>query len=244
MLNIYICEDNAEQMLKIGSMITDLIIYKNLDMHVQMVTQNPDDIVKHLKERSNQEYGVYFLDIDLKSEMNGIQLGSKIREYDPRAYIVYITIHPELLSLTFKHKVEALDYISKTDKNLKGRISGCLKNINEKHRIDIKTKSKGLFVKVDDKSLSVSYDDILYIETSTLPHRIVMYTYSQRIEFYGSITDIQQELDNRFKVIHRSRIVNIDKLKSVDKQSRALNLDTGITVYASAREFRKLFPKV
>lgn len=241
MLSIYICEDNAEQMIKIGNIISDLIIYKNLDMHIEKITQNPDEIIKHLKERNNTEYGVYFLDIDLSTDINGIELGSMIRQYDPRAYIVYITIHPDLLSLTFKHKVEALDYISKADQNLRNRISDCLKNINEKHRIDIKAKNKGLFVKVEDKNLSVSYDNILYIETSTSPHKLIMYTYNQIIEFYGSITDIQNELDDRFKVIHRSRIVNIDKVISINKKNKSLTLDNDVIVYASIRAFKKIF---
>ena len=83
-------------------------------------------------------------------------------------------------------------------------------------------------------------DDILYIETSTSPHKIVMYTYSQIIEFYGSITDFSNELDARFRVIHRSRIVNVDKLKSINKRNKSLTLDNDITIYASTREFRKL----
>ena len=235
MLNLYICEDDLKQLKRICKLIQDQIVYKNLDMNIEMTTQNPDDILSNLKTRMDSEHGVYFLDVDLNSDINGIELGSKIREYDPRAYIVYITIHPELMSLTFKHKVEALDYICKTDKDLKNRVSECLKNINEKHINDIKAKSKGIFIKTEQKSIGINFDDILYIETAAQPHKIVMHTYNKRIEFYGRIAKIQSQLDERFILAHRSRIINTEKIVSIDKKNRAVSFDNGQTTYVSVR---------
>ena len=52
---------------------------------------------------------------DLGADINGINLGEEIRQLDPTGYIIFITTHAELSHLTFKYKVEALDYIIKDD---------------------------------------------------------------------------------------------------------------------------------
>ena len=51
--------------------------------------------------------GIYFLDVDLKSDINGIKLGSKIREKDTRGFIIFTTTHLEMSYFAFKYKVEA-----------------------------------------------------------------------------------------------------------------------------------------
>jgi len=59
--------------------------------------------------------------------MNGIDLGTKIREAAPPAKIVFVTTHAELAHLTFKHKIGAQDYIVKDRPNeIKARIDECI----------------------------------------------------------------------------------------------------------------------
>ncbi len=127
MLNIMICEDNIEQLIKIKRYIKDIIMIENFDMEIVLATSKPEDIISHLKK--NKISGLYFLDVDLNSNINGIKLAEIIREYDPRGFIVFVTTHAEMSYLTFIYKVEAMDYIIKdTIENVKQRIHECILN--------------------------------------------------------------------------------------------------------------------
>lgn len=81
-------------------------------MKLQISTDNPDELIKQLKKSENT--GLYFLDIDLKSNKNRIMLAKEIQEYNPRGFIVFITSHSEMSFITFQY-LEALDFILKDE---------------------------------------------------------------------------------------------------------------------------------
>ena len=131
MLNVFICEDNTIERNKFEKIIKDIIMIENLDMDVSLSTGNPEDILSYLD--NNSVSGLYFLDIDLKNKINGLKLAEKIREYDPRGFIVFVTTHTEMSYLTFIYKVEAMDYIIKDNyPNIRKRIHECILNANKK----------------------------------------------------------------------------------------------------------------
>lgn len=113
MLKVFICEDNNLQRDKIKSTVENTIIIENLDMKVALSTGKTQDIIDYLE--NNKGSGLYFIDIDLNSDMNGIQLAERIRQYDPRGFIVFVTTHGEMSYLTFIYKIEVMDYIIKDD---------------------------------------------------------------------------------------------------------------------------------
>ena len=84
------CEDDAVQ-AKIYC--TDYKKYgvdlKNLDMQLILDTPNPYELLETVK--TSQNTGIYFLDIDLKCDMNGMKLAQQIRLYDPRCFIIFVT---------------------------------------------------------------------------------------------------------------------------------------------------------
>lgn len=132
MLNVIICEDNENQRKRITKFIEDSIMIENLDMKIALSTENPMEIIEYLNK--NEISGLYFLDVDLQSDINGIKLAEVVREYDPRGFIVFVTTHAEMSYLTFLYKVEAMDYIIKDNiEIIKDRIHQCILNAHKKY---------------------------------------------------------------------------------------------------------------
>ena len=76
--------------------------------------------------KEEKDTGIFFLDVDLNHEMNGIALASKIREYQPRCFIIFVTTHSEMSFMTFSYKVEAMDYVIKDYfQEVKNRVHQC-----------------------------------------------------------------------------------------------------------------------
>lgn len=61
----------------------------------------------------NKIEGIYFLDIDLSFNMNGINLVVMIREYDLLVKIIFVISYMDLVYFIFLYKVEVMDYIVK-----------------------------------------------------------------------------------------------------------------------------------
>lgn len=239
MLNVVICEDNEEQRNKIAKYIKDSILIENLDIKIALSTESPEKTLEYL--RKNEISGLYFLDVDLQSEINGIELAEMIREYDPRGFIVFITTHAEMSYLTFIYKVEAMDYIIKDDvENVKEGIHQCILNAHKKYSSTVTDLQKNFNIKVKDKIISIEYSKILFFETSSIIHKVILHAVDRQIEFYAKMKDIESRLDRRFYRCHRSFLVNRDNIKEIDVNNRVIHMINGQQCIVASRMMNQL----
>ncbi len=239
MLNIYICEDNKEQRSIVTKYVNNVILIEESDLNLSLSTDNPHDVLATMDE--NKGVGLYFLDIDLGSDINGLTLAQMIRQKDPRGFIVFITTHSEMCYMTFTYKVEAMDFITKDDSdNLHSRIHQCINKAYSRYSSSNNFTGKILTVKVGDKEYCISHEEIIYIETSPNPHKIILHTEESTFEFKGKIKDIHSSLGNNFAICHRSTIVNKYHIKEIDTKERTVTLSNNDICIVSSRYLRDL----
>lgn len=240
MLKVFICEDNNEQRERFNKLIGNIITIENFDMAIALSTENPNAVIDYLK--NNTGSGLYFLDVDLKSNINGIHLAEKIREYDPRGFIVFITTHAEMSYLTFMYKVEAMDYIIKDNyNNIKERVHQCIINANSKYSLKVTDIQKNFTIKVNDKFINIEYNKILFFETSKTTHKIIIHAIDRQVEFYARMKEVEDKLDNNsFYRCHKSFIVNKDKIKEIDTKNRIAYMINGEECLISTRAIKGL----
>lgn len=239
MLNIYVCDDNETQLHNIVKYVSNAILIEEYDMTLALATNDPYEVLK--ESEVNHHTGIYFLDVDLQSDINGIQLAEKIRKHDPRGFIVFITTHSEMSHLTFKYKVEALDYIIKDDfDSVKSKVKDCLANIAQKYKPKSSKNMDILYIKSDDRILHVEFDKIILLETAPKVHKVILYAVDRQMEFYGRLKDIEKKLDDRFIRCHKSCIVNKHMIKEVNKRERIALLDSGLACMVSVRGMKLL----
>lgn len=239
MLKIFLCEDNEEQRNKFEKIVDNIIMIENYDMSLQMSTGDPYEILDYLKV--NNTSGIYFLDVDLHTDINGIQLAEKIREHDPRGFIIFVTTHAEMSYLTFLYKVEAMDYIIKDNyQNIQQRISDCIKNAHDKYSSKVTDLQKVFSIKVNDKIINVDFDEIIFFETSPTIHKVILHCKNRQIEFYSKMKDVEAMVDDRFCRCHNSYLINKDKMKEIDKKDRIVYMVNGEECLVSTRGIKKL----
>lgn len=239
MLKIYICEDQPEFRKRMHDIVSNHLIMQGYDMEIALSTDDPFRVLDACSEAD--ETGVYFLDVDLKKEINGIQLAEKIRSHDPRGFIIFVTTHAEMTYLTFKYKVEALDYIIKDDINeINSRVKQCLANVVEKYGNSEKQIQKTFSIKLPDRQVVVPLEKILFFETSPVVHKVYMHTTDRQVEFYGQLSELEEQLDNRFIRCHRSFLVNKDNIQEIDRQQKTVIMNNGQTCYYSSRSAKLL----
>ena len=234
MLNIYICEDNKEQREYLAACVSEIIEEENFQFHIACTAADPYAILDAIKDE--MQAGIFFLDIDLNSDMNGIELASEIRKKQPRCYIIFITTHAEMSYMTFSYKVEAMDFIIKDNVGeIKTRVHQCLINCHHLSDQLPEDVSKNYLVKMGDKVKAVPYDDILCFEVSANSRKIILYAKNCQIEFGGKLKEIENNLDSRFHRCHRSFIVNKENITKIDREENMLTLCGGLTCPFSVR---------
>lgn len=234
MIDIYICEDNQKQLRLFENYVSDLIVIENLDMEIVQSTPDPHEILKKILTAENT--GLFFLDIDLKSDMNGLTLAQRIRQVQPRCFIVFITSHSEMSFLTFQYKAEALDFIIKdTPEHIKSKIHECLLDAEKKYTSLNNMVTRTFTISQNDKRIAIDYNDIIFFETSSNIHKIILHAKKRVIEFSGQLKDVEQQLDYRFYRCHRSYLINKDNISEVDFNELTVHMNNGESCPVSVR---------
>ena len=243
MLSVFICEDDTGYREQLAKLVGNYVMMENLAMKIVCSTASPGDLLNYLGE--NKAAGLYFLDLNLgHDEMDGIALAQKIRSYDPRGFVVFITSDAESHILTFKYKVEAMDYIVKGDINTADRVCGCIRDAFAKFTVkDAPLQDTFVFKGIGDykdRVEVVELSQILYFETNSYTGNVFLYTETGRYEFRGSIGKIEKNLGKKFIRCHRAILVNFEKITSFDKEKREIQLVVGKRLEVSNRYMRKL----
>lgn len=240
MLGVFICEDDLIQRNQIESFIRTYLMIEELDMTIKLSTDKPEDIIDYLDEHPDNR-GIYFLDVDLKCAMNGIQLGAKIREKDLHGKIVFITTHSELLSLTFKYKVEAMDYILKEGEiaEIREKIQDALIQAQRHYQKEAKKGDDFVQLKIGSQIRVFDLQQVMFFETASTPHKLILHLENGTLEFYGKINDVQT-LSPSLVRIHKSYVINYKNIELIDKKKREVTMNNGEKCLLSFRLIKQL----
>lgn len=239
MLNIFVCEDNTAQRRAIVQTIQNIVLIEELDMQLVSDTENPYTLLEKVK--TSQNTGIYFLDIDLHSSMNGMKLAQQIRVYDPRGFIIFITAHSELSYMTFQYRVEAMDFVLKDNPaEAEVKIRACLLNALERYTLQTNKTHKVYTIEVGERKISIEYDDIFFFETSSNIHKVILHAKDRQIEFISTMKELTNTLDGNFVRCHRSFLVNKNNIKEIDAKNRIIYFTNGETCLMSTRMMKEL----
>ena len=239
MLDIFVCEDNAAQRRTVVNIIQNTVLIEELDMQLTLDTGDPYMLLKKIK--TSQNTGIYFLDIDLNSNMNGMKLAQQIRLYDPRGFIIFITAHSELSYMTFQYRVEAMDFVLKDNPaEAKVKLRECLLSAMERHTLQTNKTHKVYTLEVGGRKISVDYEDILFFETSSNIHKVILHAKDRQIEFPSTLKGLTDVLDSNFVRCHRAFLVNKNNIKEADTKNRIIHFANGETCLMSTRMMKGL----
>jgi len=240
MLHIVICEDDHSHRTKMESIVVKYIETEDVEMELILSASGPDEVLDYLEKHPDRR-GLYFLDVDLQHEINGIKLGAKIRESAPSAKIVFITTHEELAYLTFKHKIEALDYIVKgRPDDIETRMIECVIEAYKRYMQEKDAEPKFFLVNTGSETANIPHEDILFFETHPqIRKRMLLHMEKGKIDFRGMISEIEKLVPDFYRC-HKSFIVNPNKIVRLDKAKKKAELMNGQLVFVAAEKMSEL----
>ena len=242
MVDVFICEDNKAHREAMKTIVDNYIQFEELEMKVVKSTENPYEIIDYLDERVEKRSGVYFLDVDLQSEITGLELAMKIRKKDRRGVIIFVTTHPEYLGLSIEYGIEAMGYISKgLSELMKEKVVRYLQLADQRLRLCEDQGLDEIFtLKSKGKVIRELYKDIIFFQVHRKQsHKVVLYTKHKQIEFYASLGDIEEKCE-AFVRIDRSCLVNKNNVKEVVKERNEIQMINGDVCVGSKQGIRRL----
>lgn len=190
--------------------------------------QNPLDAVINI---TANPVDLIFLDIQMP-QLNGVQFMKLLQN---RAQVIITSAYQEYAIEGFENNV--VDYLLKPisfERFFKAvEKAHNLKNPSQKLEKAPELGAKGgyIFIKVETKMVRVELDDILFIEG--LKNYVSIYTKNQRIITLQVMKQLEEILvPNRFVRVHKSYIVALDKINSIERQEITINdriIPIGIT---------------
>jgi len=239
MFSVFICEDDATHRQKIVEIVRNCILIEDLRLPFALITDNPDDVLNYLAENP-KTCGLYFLDVDLGHEMNGIALATQIRKLDSSGKIIFVTVQADLSHVTFTYKIEALDYIVKDDVDgFETRIRDCIKIAYERHTSDNNLEKKTYKIKVESRVMKFNQDDIMFISSSDISHILTLHLDNAHISFSGSLKDVQASLPDFYRT-HKSCLINPKNVKQVWKSTREVEMINEERAPIAVRKIKEL----
>lgn len=174
-------------------------------------------------------FNLLLVDVDMP-EMDGMRLANKIREYDEKCVIVFIT---NLQNYAIKgYEVNAFDYILKPlsypifAKKF-DRIIPAVRRIS----------SQSIVLTTESEKKKIPVSDIVYVETDR--HKVIYHLLTQDIDNWCSMKDTYAALkDYGFELCNSCYLVN---LKCVEKVSGDIVTVTGGIELHMSRPRRKKF---
>jgi response regulator fasA len=242
MINIFILEDEILQQSRIDNIIREVIEQKDLKCKTPEIFSSPKQMLDNVSEFGSHQ--LFFLDIEIKGEeQKGLDIAKEIRSRDPNATIVFVTTHTEFMPVTFKYKVAALDFIDKAldEESFKDRVCSAIEYTI--CNVGTSLSEDSFAIETSMARVQVPFNTILYFETSPKVHKVILHTKDERMEFYGSIADVEKA-DSRLYRCHRSFVVNPDNIIKIDKESKVALFENGESCLISRMKYRGLLEKL
>lgn len=239
---MYICDDNPEHLELIVRYAKYFSSFSTWNLNFHTISTSPEEIIHNIEV--DDEINIYLLDLDYTktSELNGLEMGLRIREKDPFGFLIYITSHVEMSYLTFQYKVNAFDFIIKSSaETLQAKINETLKAVETRLATINEMKIKET-IDVDLGQGIGSYflDEIVAFEAAA-GHKIYLYTEKQMVTINKmTLTELEEQLPISFLRCHRGYIINTNKITYIEKDLSMLRMVNQMDIPVSVRKKKKI----
>lgn len=156
------------------------------------------------------DFDTAFIDIQLAGQVDGIEIAKKMNQLGKP--FVYITANTESGTIEKAAKTFPVTYIPKPFNELNVKIALEL----------LKPKIvKGLKINGQTGKREINFDTILFIKSDDV--YIEIYTVNEKITHRQLLKEVADELPPQFKRVHRSYIVNANKIDKIFKKKLIIN---------------------
>lgn len=230
MINFIVCDNEKIINENVKNIITKAMFKTNIEYKTYLFEEYNKDFDNIIKSKIQNK--IYILDIEV-GKKSGLDIAKKIREKDWDSIILILSAHYEMEFIAYKSKILLLDFISKFDiydKKMYEIITTCVnkKISNEYFTINAERKHKNIY-----------FNDILYITYDSFIRKTKIITYNEIYETIAPLKHIKDKLKGNFVYSHRSCIINLNNVKSIDYKNKIITFKNNTNIDLLSRNYIK-----
>ena len=190
-----------------GSLLQKLCEQHEL-LNVQAVFENPQEALLFLQ---NEQVDLVWLDVEMP-QLTGFELLKNIVSVP---YVIMTTSSIDYAFEAFQHQVS--DFIQKpiSVSRFKEAVEKVVKNFKVLNSSN--SKSDSIFVKADGKFIKLNSSEISYLEN--IGDYVRISTDNQTLTIHATMKYLEVKLGHPFMRVHRSFIVNINKIVDIEENN-------------------------
>lgn len=231
MLRIIVVEDDKNMQFTIRKILRDMSIFKNEELKIEYFTKFSSELKEIIKDTSEPK--IFIMDIELESQISGIDIAKYIREIDWESEIIFLTNHDKMFETAYRSVYEIFDFIEKFH-DMESRLKKDLKVIFKRNY-----DNKMFKFNCRNYNLKLYYHSITYIYRDKNERKLIVNTDKTHYAITMNVTDCINYLDDRFKMVHRSCIVNTERVAVYNWTKGFFILDNGTKVPMLSKKYRK-----
>lgn len=162
------------------------------------------------------DYDLIFLDFNLP-DLTGKQLASLIK---PASAIVMVTSHTEFAAESYNYS-NIVDFLVKPIDFQ--RFEKAIVNVEDYHSRS-RTGPSDIFLRDGNKLVKVRWDDVLFFKSEANYISVVLK--DKKILTLMTMKDLEAKIPANFQRIHRSFVVNINKIEAIEAGSCTVGSET------------------
>ncbi len=220
-LRVAICDDEQAQRRQLEFIIKKHMAIAQIDLYA-----SGEDFLKAFRPGI---YDLIFMDI-LMPGMGGVDATTKIRAIDSSVPIAFATSSEDHAMDGYKNRV--IRYLMKPFNPTE--VGEVLELASQ-----MKGGQGGVTLRISGKDMTFSYEKICYAEQSA--HTIYLHMANGAVlQLTGKLDDIEaQTPDDSFMRCHKSYLVNLAHVKSIDKDLQVFVMKDGDTVHIRRESIRE-----
>lgn len=214
-VTVAVCDDDTAQIRELRALLNEWAKNKAFALDIDEYVSAESFLFSY----SDKACDLILLDIEMKS-INGMELARKLRAEGDMLPIVFVTGYSEYMNEGYE--VEALHYLLKPiDKT---RLFWVLDKFIMKHG-----KEREVLLSCEDKIVHISPDMVMYCE-AVGKKTMVFLKGGQVLECDKGIGAVTDMLGEGFIYCHRSYVVNLRYVRSIEKTELVLDSEQAIPI--------------
>ncbi|MEG0875304.1 MAG: LytTR family DNA-binding domain-containing protein [Clostridiales bacterium] len=195
MIKIVICDDEKDQRNFLEKVIVREMELQGLEYSLFQFVSG-ESLVAAIKK---EDFDIIFLDIEMKS-LDGIATAKAIRQCNKTTVIIFVTAYVDFVFQGYE--VRALNYILKPCKT-----QSIVDVLNDALGELADTQDKFYTVETKGEIYKLNLKDVIYFSSDK--RKIIAVTETKKVEFYGKLDDLPDELPSFFVRCHQRYLVNM-----------------------------------
>lgn len=252
MLAIIVLEDKINERELIRKMIENRILINSTpysyDAKVVLSTGNPQAVLNYVKKHKDFNF-LTFLDIDLKTNLDGVEVASRIRNMGIFSQIVFVTADATALHLTIERHVEPLDYITKdtSPEHIQQKIYETVDTAYQRYCFALKSANHinyFTYSKIRNFIEKIPLDQVYYISIQQKKYKTLrVYAKNRIFDCIGTLKDYEKKYPN-LVLADRQNLINLEAVQNYDEKNGIVYFNKEIYHSIAVRRRRPIMLKL